>query len=188
MQSHSLHAEPLSSDHYDSPSIARLLEQQMRARRRWVFRSLAFLTLTSAVLVLLVIWQRDRLEADRVVALMGRSGDVTRPVGQIEASIRNLGLLPATLPRQDEEGVRFTYASYPERFFAIRTGGPAIIAASVEVNLILRPGGRAVVLYDHGKIRSEWMSSSEFAVAVSRQNERIAEFEQQLRAKPPELP
>jgi hypothetical protein len=186
MPVHPLHADSYSSN-YSSPSIARLVEQQVRARRRWVFRSLALLTLTSVGLFLTVIWQRDRLDAENAVQRMGRSGDVTRPVGQLEAAIKNLGLLPAVLPQQEESG-RFTYASYQERFFAIRTGGPAIIAASTEVRLILRPNGRAVIVYDHGKVRSEWLTSSEFNRKVNEQNDRIAAFETELRARPLELP
>lgn len=156
----------------------RVLAARARARRRWVIRTALLLLLTAATLVILVMLRRDRM------AMAEQLGRLELARSALQEKIKTFGTLPSAVP----ELKHCYYASNEERFYAMNTQEPVIIAYTPMVPLLLRSNGRAVLIAENGKVHAEWRPESEFRSAWWSQQERIAAFEEKLRARPPELP
>jgi hypothetical protein len=157
----------------------RAVGSKFNARRRRVIRSTATLLFTAVVLCLFVIWGRDRSTSAAVLK------SVDPAVNDLRQRMRTLGALPASLP---ELGIKLPYASNAERFYAMNSKDPVIIAYTSPVNLLLRQNGRAVIVYQNGKIWSEWLSEGEFLKRLQAQQKSMEAFEASVRSRPPELP
>ncbi len=158
----------------------RVEESRARARRRWIFRTSAFLFLTSILLVLLVLWRRDSMQVQVATSSM------YRPCKAIQARVNELGVLPAVVEEDLGRGV--LYAGDTERFYAVNAGRPAIVAAGPIIDLILHRNGRCVILYDQGRLSVRWMTTPEYAQAVERQRHDMQAFYDARRARPPQVP
>lgn len=162
----------------------RAVQSKARARQRQLLRTLLALTVTAIGLFAVVTWQRDSINLEIREKLM------QPPMLELQARLDELGFLPASPPAvgPDEESPLASYAGYSERFYAVRTGGPAIIAVSHPLTLILRSNGRYVIVYQDGKLHTEWMTERELRTAMAEQLERIKQFEAELHSRPPDLP
>ncbi|UCD28931.1 MAG: hypothetical protein JSV03_00150 [Planctomycetota bacterium] len=149
-----------------------------RARRRWIIRTGLMLSLTAFLLFFFVTWRRDQLGIDASL----RSLDL--PVTILQNKIDTLGWLPTTLP---ELGNNY-YASDAERYFAMNTTEPVIIATTKPTHLILREDGLCAITYHKGKISSKWIPLSEFRLIWHSQERKMEEFEEKQHSKPPIIP
>jgi hypothetical protein len=137
------------------------------------------LCLTAVVLCLFVIWGRDQSTASAILKLL-------EPAVKDLGERRNaLGVLPASLPQL---GIKVPYASNAERFYAMNSKEPVIIAYTAPVNQLLRQNGRGIIIYQNGKVWSEWISEGEFLRRLHAQQRSMEAFEASVRSRPPELP
>jgi hypothetical protein len=137
------------------------------------------LSLTAVVLCLFVIWGRDRSTTSSVLKSLDPA------IKDLRERMRSLGMLPASLP---ELGIRVAYASNAERFYAMNSTDAVIIGYTAPVNLLLRQNGRGVIVYQKGKVWSEWVPEGEFLRRLQAQQKNMEAFEASVRARPPELP
>lgn len=179
--SHPLHAGVRQASASADIGVARMLESKARARRWWAIRSTILLAASAVGLCVFVTWRRDCLTIQALLQ------NVRQPVAVLQSRVDELGALPAVLPA-DLSRVFPSYADSADRFFAAKSGGPAIVAAGPIVRLILRKDGRYIVVYDHGKLSSEWASMPQFDARIRDQIERTRLFEQERQSRPPELP
>ncbi len=159
----------------------RLVESRIRARQQKILRTALLLLFSAALICVLVVYRSDSAR----LAISQRNLDGT--VRALQSRIDELGWLPGTLTEEEAKGIQ-SYAGYADRSYAHRSGQPVIIAVSYHVSLLLRPNGRHVVIYDLGRLRTQWMTDSEFAAAVREQADQMRAYEQRLRNRPPELP
>ena len=154
---------------------------RLRARRRWIVRGSVSLTLSAALIVLIVVLRRDQVAVDDCLRAM------SRPMAALQAEVDSLGQLPAVVPDVSSR-VRLSYASDLVREYARETTGPVIIASSATRPLVLGNDGNGVLIYQDGKIRCEWWSRVRFVREWHAQSACIREWDQQRRAAPPRLP
>lgn len=153
---------------------------RVRARRQRIMRTAALLLITGALLALTVIWRRDT----QTISLIMRTTQSTATA--IQAHVDRTGLLPATVPGPETQA--YSYASYPVRFYAEHSGERVILANTAPIPLLLHPNGRAAIIYEKGRVRTEWMGATEFSEAYKAQIRNNAEFERQHSSRPPVLP
>lgn len=168
----------------DQPFVSveeRIVESKARARRRWIIRTALLLLTTSAMLFGLVTWRRDSMR------ITGSLQAIERPIAALQIKIDQLGRLPAILP-EFEGSLIESYAGAADRFYAINSSKPSIVAVSGRIPVILGEDGRCVIIYDRGKVYSEWMKQGRFEAAMQSQWDLIQAFEQQRRSRPPALP
>lgn len=158
----------------------RVSASKAKARRQWVARTALMLGATGVLLAIMVVWRRDT----DTIAAKNRATD--RSTQAIQAYIQQTGLLPAVLP--PDERNTLGYGSYADRYYAQNGSDPVIMAWSSPVSLLLRSDGRSVIVYERGKVRTEWMTEAQFSAAWSAQTRREQEFERQRRAEVPQLP
>ncbi len=158
-----------------------VLQSRVRQRRQWVFRTTAMLAVTAVLLSFLVTWRRDEMAVQESLRLLAG------PAAQLQAHLDTWGHLPGDLPEPVSSDVTL-FLSSSDRYFASQTAEPMFIAYSPEVMLHLKEDGRATIVYEKGKIRTQWMTSAEFREQSEAQNARMQAFEQERRARPPELP
>jgi hypothetical protein len=173
---------PVNGSQYTTFESAndRVSASRVRARRQWILRTGLLLGLTGLSLTLLVLWRRD----PDTVALLTRANQ--KCATAIQAHLDSTGLLPASLP--DAENSYCYYASYANRFYAQRTSRPVIIAATAPISLILHSDGRCVIIFERGRVRSEWMTAVQFSDAYQAQIQDQARFEHDQRDRIPKLP
>jgi hypothetical protein len=157
----------------------RPLGSKISARRRWAIRTTLMLFLTAVVLCLLVIWVRDRNTVSASLRVLDP------PIKALRDRVSALGVLPAVLP---ESKLQLYYASPAERFYAMNSREPVIIAATLKISLLLRENGRCVIIYEKGAVHSEWIPESRFLSQWDEQRKRIEDFQAKIRSRPPELP
>lgn len=155
--------------------------QRVRARRRWIVKAAVSLSLSSTLLIILVVLQRDRMAINDLM----RSLD--RPLAVFQTQIDELGQLPATFPDVPAR-LGIVYASDLVREYAREATGPVIIANSDTTPLILRSDGNGVVIYEKGTIRSEWWPRTQFVHEWLAQSAHIRKWDQTRRAQLPQLP
>src|SRR5688500_8428050 len=136
----------------------RVVESKVRARRRRVIRTVLLLFTTSAILCGFVTWRRDSMTIDSWLQT------VNGPMVALQKKIDQLGRLPAAQP--EFEGAIESYANAADRFYAMQSSKPVIVAISPSVPLILRENGRCVIMYDRGKVYSDFMPRRQFEAAV----------------------
>lgn len=149
---------------------------RVRQRRRWVLRSLFMTTLTAVLLCVLVAWKRDHMTTE---AGMRR---LEEPVAQLQARIDRLNQIPVTLPPLAYR------ASDQLRHFAMSTDDPVMLAASEPIQLLLAEDGCCVIVYERGKVRSEWMTLSQFRDAWKAEDQKLHAYNEKRRAEVPALP
>jgi hypothetical protein len=158
----------------------RVVESKVRARRRRIVRSVLLLLTTSVMLCGFVFWQRDS-------TLITKSLQAIDPsMSELQKKIDLLGRLPAVMPGPD--GVMESYSSSADRFYAMNSGKPTIVAVSSLVPIVLGQDGRCVIIYDQGKVYSEWMSQRRFEAAMQTQWAATKAFEKERHDRPPVLP
>lgn len=152
-----------------------------RARQRWIVRATLSLVLSAALLFLIVCVQRDRMAISESIA------SVDRPVAALQTQVEQLGQLPAAVP--DIAGrAAFVYAPDEVRRYARDAEGAVIVGTSATQHLILRSDGNAVVIYEGGRLRTEWWTRARLARELHAQEVRINKWDRQLRSQPPRLP
>ena len=152
-----------------------------QAHRRWVFRSTVLLALTAAGICFFVAWRRDDL------TISARLDLLARPVAELQEQVNKLGRLPAEPPTLDRESLNY-YASDADRYFAAHTQEPLIIGTTTSSQMLFKSDGRAVIIFERGKVRAQWMTDSAYQAAWDDQEQRIAEFEKKRLAQPIVLP
>lgn len=160
---------------------SRVTTSRLRARRRWIIRGSVSLTLSAALLVLVVLLRRDQMTVDDCLRAM------SRPMAALQAEVDSLGQLPAVIPDASSR-IQLSYVSDLVREYAREATGPVIIASSATLPLVLGSDGNGVLIYEDGKIRCEWWSRVRFVREWHAQSARIRAWDQQRRAVPPQLP
>jgi hypothetical protein len=163
------------------PIDQRVTRSKARTRKHSILRTALLLLVTALVICFSLIW---RAETARVRAIQA---SLDAPISAIQARFDELGFLPATLDAQSLRTFE-SYAGYSDRFYAINSGEPAIIATTGSVPLLLRPNGRYVVVFHHGKLHTEWLTTAQYRDAMQNQLDSMHAFEERLRSRPPELP
>ena len=158
----------------------RVVEIKTRARQQRILRT-TLLLLGSALLICVLVLlrtdtQRHNLAADSLEA----------PMRALQARINALGFLPATIDEDSIKGLNYL-TSMADRFYAMHAD-KAIIGSSDKVSMYLRPSGRFVVWYDHGKLFTQWMNMAEYDSALRTQHDQMRAMEDRMRSRPPELP
>ena len=138
----------------------RPIDQVHRASPGWTRKRLAaiagVLLLSAIVYCVLVVWQRDNLlrnaAIDRVVNIQV----------WVQEFLDERSFLPPALPDDLLDGLGTPLCAYPHRHDVPHLRGltgPYMLLAGPRQGLIM-PGhdGCAVVMYDHGTIRTTWMS------------------------------
>lgn len=159
----------------------RALIRQMQSRKQWVFRMVAVLTVIAVCLCFLVMLRRDQLTVTLQVH------ELEKPVAALQARIDELGRLPAYVSELDKSKLGF-YVSDSDRDYAIQASGQVIIAAKLPIELLLSENGRAVVIYENGKVKATWMTVSQYDEASAGQEVAVKEFEKQRKLRLPVLP
>lgn len=172
---------PTSERPFSRASAVQSNAPVLQARRRWVFRSTALLTLAAVALCFFVAWRRD------VTTIQGHLDIVSKVVAELQEQTKAFGRLPAELPHAGEERFRY-YASDADRYFAAQSQEPVIIAATVPIELVLLTQGRVVIIYDRGRVSAQWLTESEYESMWADQQRAIEEFERKRKAQPIRLP
>lgn len=160
--------------------------EKVRAKRRWALRSSTSLVLAAIILCVFIVWNRDRNTVKQYLRLM------EPVVRDLQRRTDSLGVVPAQIPDPQATGrstIAFLYKFGPdERYFAINTPEPSIIAYTPVIRLLLGGDGRCAIIHEKGKIRCEWLKENGFVSQWDRQRHRMEEFQAQLRSRPVELP
>lgn len=159
----------------------RALESKARARRRWVVRTGSVLVVGTVTLCLVVVWQRDQ------ITVTAKLKEMQLVVADLQGQIDKFGRLPAVAPDLAHGGFEY-YASDADRYYASQSTDPIIIAATPQVPLLLKEGGRGVIIYHQGSVEARWVPGSELRRTLAEQDEKIREFEKRRRQAMPDLP
>ena len=159
----------------------RVVESKVVARRRQVLRTGLLLLTTSVMLCGFITWRRDCLRID-----ISRQA-MERPLSALQKRIDELGRLPAVVP-EFEDSLIESYASSADRFYAMNSSKPTIVAISNLVPVFMGQDGRCVIIYDQGKVYSEWMPRRRFETAMEVQWAATRAFEKMQHDRPPVLP
>lgn len=159
----------------------RAMAHRMQTRRLWVFRSVMILSISAVLLCFLVMWRRDKL------TVAGWLRALAKPVATLQAQVDDLGRLPASELELAENSLEF-YASDADRYYASQVTQPVIIAYTYPIQRLMSENGRVVVIYDQGKIETQWMTASHFNGVWEAQEAAIEAFEQHRRRRLPHLP
>jgi len=157
---------------------------KLRRRRRWILISLAQFVILGLVVTLVLAWQRDQR------TLHVTLGRLDKPMTALQESVDRWQTLPATLP----VGARYlAYANDADRFYAMNTSDPVIIAFTQPVDMTLKQDIRGVLIFQRdeqgrGRITRESMSTAEFFRRWTTQERTIREWEKERLAQPLELP
>lgn len=149
-------------------------------RRRWVIRTSLALASSSAVLVLLVLLRSDQLAINSVL----RSLD--GPLSALQTQVNVLGQLPVSLPSNNSTPIG--YADTLVREYTKNTTGPVIVATTSLAQPVLRGNGRGVIIYENRRVRRVWLTSQEYEHKLLAQQAAIKSWNEQRRAKAPDLP
>jgi hypothetical protein len=137
-------------------------------------------------LCLFVIWSRDRNTATLFMKMM------EPVVKELQDKTTSLGVIPAHIPEPPPIGrarVTFSYTyGAEERYFAINSDEPCIIAHTAKVSRYLLPKGHGVIIYHKGQVSAVWLTESEFSKQWEQQRRRLEEFQAKMRSRPVELP
>jgi len=160
----------------------RVVESKVHARRQRIIRSALLLLTTSAMLCGFVTWRRDCFRIDLSLQSIERG-----PMIALQKKIDELGQIPAVVPGLEESLIE-SYAGTADRFYAMNSSKPTIVGVSSLIPVFMGQDGRCVIIYDQGKVYTEWMPRRKFEAAMQAQWDAIKAFEQQRRNHPPELP
>jgi len=168
------------------PTGERLPASRTQAKRWWAIRSSSILVFAAVGLCLFVIWNRDRNTVTLYMKMM------EPVVKELQDKTTSLGVIPAHIPEPPPIGrarVAFSYTfAAEERYFAIRSDEPCIIAHTAPVPRFLLQKGRGVIIYHKGSVSAAWLTESEFSRRWEQQRRRLEEFQAQMRSRPVELP
>jgi hypothetical protein len=159
---------------------------KVRASRLWAIRSSTILIVAAAVLCLFVIWNRDRNTSARCLRFLDPV------VKHLRDKTREFGAIPAEVPDLASRGTNLVVFDYrfgqADRYYAMNTQDPVIIAYTRLIPLQLRPNGRCVIIYQDREIRSAWLDEGEFSRQWKLQSRKQEEFQERMRSRPVELP
>ncbi len=140
-------------------------QERSRRARSHLGRSFVPLIAAAVVLCVLVIWQRDRRHIE---AARHRISETFEPVA---AYLEAHGTLPLDFPYDllENPSRAFTYAEPEMIRWALRSEDPVVIGYGKGEGLIARPNGHAVMIYDKGRLRDDWLSRSALEEQLDRQ-------------------
>jgi hypothetical protein len=157
-------------------------ESKARMRRRVFIRTTVWLLLTAFGGFFVVVWQRNLQTIDEFVS------ELKAPAKAIQESVNQYGWLPVLPPDTGKVQLQYYCDNEAARSYAINAKNPVIIAFSRELTMVLKGRGRAVLIYDDGRVYPKWLSRPEFMRDWRQQNRAQERFEEKRRARPPELP
>lgn len=172
---------PADFQHMPGVPEVMALAKKADVRRRWVIRTSLTLALSSVLLTLVVVVQRDR----STVAEFTRSLD--RSASALQTIVNSLGRLPLAAPESLSKA-GLSYASAVQIEFARRTDQPVIVAATAKRSLLLGEDGHGVLIYEKGKVRAAWLPRPRFVAEYVAQQERVNKFEEARESIAPNLP
>lgn len=165
--------EPSPPVYPSSRTENRRLEAMAQERRQWIARSIASLFVAAMVLFVVVTVRRDA--ANR--ALFVESLEVY--VQSLNDVLEKTRYLPAVW-KAPEFGPKprlpldaFTYCDDAIRQLAVQSDEPAVVAWGPLYAMVFGRDGRAVAVYDHGKVRVEWVSEIDFRRRLDAQQARL---------------
>ncbi len=164
-QRQSAHPHPKKAS---KPLPGGVVTDRSRRARSNLGRKLIPLTTVAMLLCAVVVWQRDS------TAIEAEQSRMAVHAVPIEKFLRLHGSLPPHFPRPfspDAENPhqKFHYLDSKMIAWAQTADIPAIIGYRQGYSLIIKPNGHAVLIYDKGNLRTEWMSSREFGHAMDEQ-------------------
>jgi hypothetical protein len=159
----------------------RVSDNRALARRRWVFRMASFVSITAVILCFIVAWRRDAMVVDIHVR------ELSKPVESLQATFAEIGRLPAEVPELRNMRLAY-YASDAERYYALHTDEPVILAALPTTSLLIWEDGRAIILYHQGEFRAEWMPGSTYGPKRWQQEQAVETFQRERSEQPIILP
>jgi hypothetical protein len=152
-----------------------------------VKRGAAFSLAMLIALCAVVVWQRDTGRVQELERRM-RAG-FAQP---LQAEVNRLGRLPLTFPqtlgRRNASRWARMYLNSEDVRLLRKADGPVLVGSSPLVHLFLRSDGYLVVVYDKGRVRLEWLNTSEYERWVRRQYEWLQERREAAREQAPVLP
>lgn len=157
----------------EEPAAERGLDRRAHERRNWAARSLTSLILFGIVLLVVVVGWRDQRVRARQVDSLGAY------VRVLNDQLRDGQHLPAVFrpmldPPPPEPIDEFKYCTDSLRIFAQQREEPTIILwNATPIAMALGADGRAVGIYDHGRVRVEWMREGEFSQRKAAQDDEL---------------
>jgi hypothetical protein len=153
------------------------LEPHHRVQRTRIARSAALLLLGTVALAVLFLLYRDGRRQQRAWSTAQRYAAVMA-ARERESEVLPLALKPPVSEEATEpdEFSNLTLLSREHALVLRGLNGPVIAARSARIDLLLRPDGRALVWFDRGTWRPEWVTESEFARHAAAQLETLRQL------------
>jgi hypothetical protein len=152
-----------------------------------VKRGVAFSLGMLIALCAVIVWQRDTVRLQEMERRMRE--EFARP---LQAEVDRLGRLPPAFPqhpgRPDAGGWARMYPNSDNIRILRGAEGPVLVGNSPPVHLFLRSDGYLAVVYDKGRVRVQWMDTSEFERQIRRQSDWLQERLDAIRRQTPVLP
>jgi len=150
-------------------AAARFSDRSEIARRR-LRRGVLLLFAAAVVLCAVVVWQRDARQIEDTRQL------IDRRMGPVARYLAEHGTLPYDFPKNADQDLQgkttgFTYLEPDVIRWAMTAGQPVVIGYGHVRGLIARPDGHAVMVYDHGKLRAEWLTQSQLQDRLAKQRQ-----------------
>ena len=155
-----------------------------RSPRRFL-RSSVLMLFGAALLCVFVTLNRDKNIERHFLA------STSERAGQIRAHWARAHALPVELEDLSGSARRAPLESYADadtRFYAMRAEGPVMIGYTPMAPMVATYNGRAVILFDQGKVTTKWVNEGEFKRIQRRQDAEVAAMLERIRSRPPELP
>jgi hypothetical protein len=134
-----------------------------------------------------IVWQRDTASLQALEQRM-REG-FAQP---LQAEVDRLGRLPLTFPQHpggpDTSRWARMYINSEDIRILRGAEGPVVLGSSPPVHRFLRSDGYLVAVYDKGRVRIQWMDTSEFERWVRHQYDWLQERREAIRQQTPVLP
>ena len=154
----------MDRDHTGPAPAAVATHRSRRARLR-LGRRLVPLVLAGIVLCVLVSWQRDARHIEVARARLGPY------IGPLERYLRENGTLPLVYPQYPGQVLsmatgEFTYVG-PDVAAWARSANRAVVIGWDAGNSLIGRNGHAVVLYEQGAVRADWLSTRDLGTVLA---------------------
>lgn len=154
----------MDRDH-TGPSPAVVATYRSRRARLRLGRRLVPLVLAAAALCLLVSWQRDARHIEVARARLEPY------IGPLDRYLRENGTLPLVYPQYPGQAVsmasgEFTYVGTDVVAWA-RSANRAVVIGWDAGNSLIGRNGHAVVMYDGGAVRADWLSTRDLGLVLA---------------------
>jgi len=140
----------------------------------WVARTFTTLVVLAILLITALTVRRDRMYRRHLMDLL----EVC--VNRLNEQLAVNPYLPVAWPLDNlpdrirsDFAQRFEYAQDAIRDFARVRNAPTIIAWSHVLPIVLGADGRAVAVYENGRVRAAWMTEAEFDRHMAEQEEAL---------------